>query len=144
MHQGESPAARSARGSALPWILIAATALVLGMLGAHALEASTPVSAPVLVRSSAVDPIDGSDADEVAAHAEHPIHTGESLSETGHLDLAAICMLALLFTVAALVRALPVRSLRVSERIPLVLRPAAGGLADPPRPSLLRLGICRT
>ncbi|MBL3685943.1 hypothetical protein D3248_03105 [Leucobacter zeae] len=158
MHRTGAPEARGARRSALPWLLIAVASILLGLLGAHAFTSAEPAGHPSAALSAAtatvhaahgVEASADSAADDVArgeasVHATQPGPSGETLSGAGHLDIAAVCMLALLFTVAVLLRALPVRGARTFARIPLVLRPAPGGLVDPAPPSLLRLGISRT
>ncbi|PII82422.1 hypothetical protein BMH32_11150 [Leucobacter sp. OLJS4] len=165
MEQARAIARRSAPGSATPWIVLAVAAIVLGLLGMHALRDVDPAHGAAVPAASSV--ASGSTETRIAPHdgaaaAAAPVPSNQGLTgqermrstpAEGHdtaapiggcLDLVSVCVLALLLTFAVAIRRNRGRTSTLSKRAFVVLRVRAPGRPFVEPPSPFALSVLRT
>ncbi len=166
MGQARAHARWNTTGSAAPWLVLAVAAIVLGLLGMHALRDVDPAhGAASPAASSAAAPatntrISAHDGPVAAATVSGAVDRGltgqervRSTPAEGHdtaapiggcLDLVSVCVLALLLTFAIVLRRNRGRTSTRSRRAFVVLRARAPGRPFVEPPSLLQLSVLRT
>lgn len=165
MEQARATARWSAKGSAAPWIVLAVAAIVLGLLGMHALRDVDPAHGAAASAASSVAA--GSTGTRTVGHdaaaaTAAPTASNQGLTgqervhgtpAEGHdtaapiggcLDLVSVCVLALLLTFAVVIRRNRGRTSTLSKRAFVVLRVRAPGRPFIEPPSPFTLSVLRT